>query len=143
MRLSLELDKYCLSLNMCSAGAHFLYAGISSSPLIRRCVCQRCGSPYTSCGPLWVPYVSSHRDYSSGATADVHKWRFPCDKAVSLLSQHLGSSDTRFSTLSKMIKKAPADSGDRELWRRLKGDAGGGGLNAAHLPPKTSAILGH
>lgn len=42
-----------------------------------------------------------------------------------------------------MIKKAPADSGDRELQRALKGDAGGGGLNSGHPPPKTSLILDH
>lgn len=60
------------------------------------------------------------------------------------LSKHLGSfQNTRFTTLSKMIKKAPADSGDRELPRALKGDAGGGGLNSGHLPPKTSVILDH
>lgn len=100
MRLSFQLDKYCLALNMCCVGAHFLYSGISSSPLITRCVRQRCASPYTSCGQLWVPYASSHWDYSTCATADVHKWRsFPWDKAARLcllffLSKHLSSFET-------------------------------------------------
>lgn len=89
---------------MCSVGAHFLYGGTSSSPLIRRCVCAPVLClPIYQLWQLWVPYVSSHWDYSTCATADVHKWRsFPRDKAPRLclffsfffLSKHLGSFQT-------------------------------------------------